>query len=263
MARSTTSPVIKPTRRELLNIAIGHITKKIREQAREVNRDAETLRQTVRALEKEKEERALLAARKPHAEKLEALRKALEPFGGTVEDYVSRDTSTAFYHYSGGISHRSVITEFPDTADIDAQIVELNERARILSNQAGDLQRQANKFDDSAFFSFVAERLPPEAGTLMDQLVVMIADATSPDKQAPRVENPTARTDRIEQQEREEYASGGGRLSAPPMIKVVVYDLNDNNKIIESNPCYATEQAKGLQKDLAEKYGAGYNVEIE
>lgn len=183
MAKSKTSGgVIKPTRRELLNVAISDYIKKLRDRARTLNVEAEDLRKQANALNRSKEDRLMALMRTIHATELNRIREALKPVGGSVDDYIRRDGSATYYHYCGSVSHCFLVQEFPDNSDLDAQVAVMMERSQLLANEAGNLTRQANYASSDALFTFIASKLPAEAGELLDRLGAMIAAAMGPDE---------------------------------------------------------------------------------
>lgn len=223
-------PVIKPTRRELLDVAIGEYCKRLRAQQVAAQKKVYELEAEVRAIEKQKEARLLAHVRIPHADRIEAIRKAVEPFGGRMYEGVNHLGVSGISHftYSVSLDFREEIKSGPDYSDLEAQIVEKHNLKHQHVKEADDFSRRASKVDNLDLFKHIVGSLPPEAGELLDKLAVMIGDALG---------------------DRED-------------LTVVVHDLN-TNLVVEVNPCHSRIQAESLQKKLSQEYQEGFSVEIQ
>ncbi len=231
----TTKPVIKPTRRELLDVAIGEYRKNLRTQQLNTLQKAREFEEEIREIERQKSVRFHAHIRKPYAEQIEALRKAIEPFQGKIYENITNfgASGCSFFTYSASVEFREEIKtgSGPDMSDLEALMVEKRNQASEYNREAEAIGRRASKVDNQDLFKHIAGSLPPEAGELLDKLADMIGDV----------------------------------LNDKEELVVVVYTpkIGTDVTIEERNPCHSRVQAKNLQKKLAEQYGPDYSVEIE
>lgn len=173
--------IFKPTRKELVNLAINHYAEQLREQSKECYRESAEIEKKIGSLNDEVNAKLLTIAREPHAEHIDRLNTALAPFGYEVSEKIHDFGNCKRYEYRADIELYTNVYDLPDDDPLKTEIRHLQTLNSDKIAEGRKLSERAGKLDEMALYTKAINELPEEEQQqvvdLLDQLTVALAKA--------------------------------------------------------------------------------------